>query len=268
MLELLLILNIVFIFGTIFGSFIGVIVDRLYREEQFLKGSSYCENCKTPLKWLDMIPVVSYLLLRGKCRYCKKSLSPSLPIIELTTGLVFAVIFYISFVNYNDQLVLTLTNVLRFLFLVSTIGLLEIIFFMDAKYMAIPMIPLYLILPIYLLYTFFVSKNLVINLEYSIYGALIMFIFFAGIHFASKGQMMGAGDIYLSSVLGFILGLDLSVLMWLLSFMIGAMYGGYLMIAQGAGLKKQVPFGPFLIIGFIISWSMGSAILSIYYSFF
>lgn len=267
MLELLLILNIVFIFGTVFGSFIGVIVDRLYREEQFLKGSSYCENCKTPLKWLDMIPIISYLLLQGRCRYCKKSLSPSLPIIELTTGFVFAVIFYISFVNLNDQIILTSVNVFRFVFLLATFSLLEIIFFMDAKYMAIPMIPLYLILPIYLLYTYFVTKNLMGNLEYAIYGALIMFIFFAGIHLISKGQMMGAGDIYLSSVLGFILGLDLAVLMWLLSFMLGAIYGGYLILTQGAGLKKQVPFGPFLIAGFIISWSMGSAILSIYYSF-
>ena len=138
---------------------------------------------------------------------------------------------------------------------------------MDAKYMAIPMTPLILIVAIFIL-KLIIGNELLVNLDYRIYGALTMLVFFGGIHFFTKGQMMGDGDIYLASILGFILALDLSILMWFLAFVIGALYGAFLMLFKNAGLKQQVPFGPFLIIGFILSYAMGSLFLGFYYSFF
>lgn len=266
MFEILIILNAVFIIGTVLGSFIGVVVERLYREEQFLSGKSYCERCKKPLQWRDMIPVVSYILLRGRCRYCKVELSTFLPIIEILTGLISASIFYISFVGFNDELIFSLSAVYKFTFLLLVFVFLEIIFFMDAKYMVIPVIPVYLIAIIYTLYGFIVG-TFPNNLMYSLYGALLMFLFFAGIHFFSKGQMMGDGDIYIATVLGFVLALDLSLLMWLLAFVLGSFYAIYLMLTSGAGLRNKVPFGPFIIISFIISYSIGNTLLNLYYSF-
>lgn len=265
MFEISLILTGVFIFGTVIGSFVGVIVDRLYREEQFIKGTSYCEKCKTQLKWNDMFPVLSFVLLKGKCRYCKAPLPISLPLIELSTGLLLVVLFYVSFATAGDQLLFSAVALYKFIFLLVMFILLEIIFFMDAKYMVIPMIPLYLAAGFYLLHEIFAGE-LLSNLEYNLYGALAMFIFFAGIHFFSKGQMMGEGDIYLAVFLGFILGLDLSILMWLLSFIFGAAYGVYLMILKGANLKQHVPFGPFIILGFLTSYSIGIVLLNFYYS--
>ena len=266
MIEILL--TLAFIFGCFIGSFLGVAVDRMYRDEQFIRGNSYCEFCKKKLSFLkDMIPVLSYLLLQGKCRYCKKDLPKSLPIIELVTGFLFAVIFYISFVGYNDVLNFSFANILNFAYLIILFCLIEIIFFMDAKYMAIPMTPLILIVAIFIL-KLIIGNELLVNLDYRIYGALTMLVFFGGIHFFTKGQMMGDGDIYLASILGFILALDLSVLMWFLAFVIGALYGAFLMIFRKAGLKQQVPFGPFLIIGFILSYAIGSLFLGFYYSFF
>lgn len=266
MIEILLTFS--FILGCFVGSFLGVAVDRMYRDEQFVKGSSYCEFCKKPLNFFkDMIPVLSFILLKGKCRYCHKDLSVSLPIIELTTGFLFTIIFYTSFVSLNDVLIFSSINIFNFIYLILLFSLLVIIFFMDAKYMAIPMVPLILIAALFVI-KLLLGNEFLINIDYRIYGALAMLIFFWGIHFFTKGQMMGDGDIYLAAILGFILALDLALLMWFLAFILGALYGSFLMIFKKGSLKQQVPFGPFLITGFVLSYTLGSVFLGFYYSFF
>src|SRR3989344_787897 len=203
-----------------------------------------------------MIPILSFLILRGKCRYCKIHLPAFLPLIELSTGFLFAVIFYISFVNLNDQLILTSGAFYKFIYLIILFAILEIIFFMDAKYMVIPMIPLYLAAGLYLLYGTF-THSLFINWEHSLYGGVVMAGFFAAVHYLSKGRKMGDGDIYLAAFLGFVWGLDFAIVMWLLAFVLGALYGIYLIASKGATLKQQVPFGPFLLLGFVLSYSIG-----------
>ena len=264
MIEVILLLNIIFFLGAALGSFAGVLVERMYREEQFITGGSYCESCKKALKWNDMIPIISYFALKGKCRYCKKKLPKLLPIIEISMGITTMVIFYVSFLSLDGSIILTINNVINFVFLFLVFFFLQIIFFMDAKYMVIPVVPVYLIGVIYLIYAFLVY-GFEGNYLYSIYGAVAMFLFFAGIHYFSNGQMMGDGDIYLAVILGFVLGLDKAILMWFLSFVLGAVYAIYLMLTKKAGLKSQVPFGPFIVLGFIISYSLGAFILNTYY---
>lgn len=90
-----------FIIGLFVGSFLNVLIDRLPREEQVFKGRSYCESCRKSIKWYDLIPVLSFVALKAKCRYCRSSLSLYYPLAELTTGALFVAIGI--FINNNFQ---------------------------------------------------------------------------------------------------------------------------------------------------------------------
>src|SRR3989338_8983791 len=86
-----------FILGLAVGSFLNVLIDRIPNDESPLSGRSYCDKCKKTLKWYDMVPVASFLILKGKCRFCRASLSFYYPLVELITGIMFVVTFvYIS----------------------------------------------------------------------------------------------------------------------------------------------------------------------------
>ena len=126
----------VFSLGLIIGSFLNCVIYRLSKKESFLKKRSYCPRCKHTLSWQDLIPIFSFLILRGKCRYCKKSISFQYPLVEFATGSLFLII-----VSQNlDSLLSTpfifwLLNIC-FLFLVSSF--LVIIFVYDLKHYIIP----------------------------------------------------------------------------------------------------------------------------------
>ena len=91
---------LIFIFGLFIGSFLNCVIYRLEQGESFLKGRSYCPNCKHQLAWYDLLPVLSFLFLRGRCRYCKKPISWQYPIVELFTGIVFTLpLFSYSFLR-------------------------------------------------------------------------------------------------------------------------------------------------------------------------
>jgi leader peptidase (prepilin peptidase)/N-methyltransferase len=263
--EFVFLISIIFIIGCFIGSFIGVIIGRMARGEQFVSGRSYCESCKTQLIWKDMVPILSYILLHGKCRYCRQKLSPFLPFIEIISGFILVICFYVSFFNINDQFIFTYAALFKFIYIVLMAYFLTIIFFMDAVYMLIPMIPFYALCVVYLAYNLAFSQGFYMNLEYRLYGFLIMLIFFWGINLFSKGRMMGDGDIFLAAAFGFILGLDASILMWILSFVFGSFYALYLMAFKNAGLKQAVPFGPFLIISYIICVIYADEILAVYF---
>src|ERR1035437_10194414 len=104
-------LLLLFIAGLFFGSFLNVLVDRIPRSENFIKGHSHCEFCNKTLKWYDLVPVLSFVLLQGKCRYCKHSLSLFYPIIEISTGLLFA----LTYLLIPSQ---SIVSVIYFLFII------------------------------------------------------------------------------------------------------------------------------------------------------
>ena len=87
---------IIFTFGLTAGSFLNCLIYRLEKGEGFLRGRSYCPYCKKTLAWRDLIPVFSFLILKGKCRYCQKKISWQYPLIEISTGLIFLLIFNLS----------------------------------------------------------------------------------------------------------------------------------------------------------------------------
>jgi leader peptidase (prepilin peptidase) / N-methyltransferase len=243
---------IIFLFGLAVGSFLNCVIYRLAAPEgraspsgagretnqSFLKGRSFCPHCKHILGWRDLIPVLSFIWLRGKCRYCKEKISWQYPIVN----------------NYAMAYLLTLVP-----FLVA-------IFVYDLKHRIIPDKVIYPAIGITLVYDFLRSDLLGrSDLLISAFGAAA---FFAAIVFGSRGRWMGAGDIKLAFLMGLILGYPNILVALFLAFVLGAIMGVGLIAFGRKTIKSEVPFGPFLVAGTLIALFWGEKIINWYAEIF
>ncbi len=261
------------------GSFFGVIVDRVYRGEQFITGQSYCENCKHTLGFWDLVPVFSFLFLGGKCRYCKKKLSIWLPITEiLTASALTAALYYVIegkyfsyFAEYYFSFPYSITLAVQIIIALVITSLFILIFITDAKYMVIPDIYLYILAAVYPIYLIFLElqvgwpQNFLI-IKDDLISCAVLALFFAAIHYGSRKKAMGEGDIYLAGIIGLYLGTTLSIVMWFMAFLTGAVYGVILLVSGKKKMRSAVPFGPFLILGMYIALIWGQQLLNWYFS--
>lgn len=243
-----MIILLVTLFGLCVGSFLNVLIDRIVRSESVIKGRSYCESCKKDLQFLDLIPVISFVLLKGKCRYCKTQLSLYYPLVEITTGILFAlVVLYFG--------ISSIPLILYYLFLVFS---LIAIFFTDLKYGIIPdkvLFPAILVSFVYLL----------LNTQYLILNTISgvgSFLFFLLLFLITKGRGMGLGDVKYAFFMGLFLGFPKIISGLYVAFLTGALVSLILIIG---GKKKfrgsTVPFGPFLVIGTLVGYIWGDKIM-------
>ena len=243
----------VFILGASIGSFLNVLIDRLPKNES-INGRSHCDYCGKKLNWFDMSPVFSYFILRGKTRCCGKKLSWQYPLIEFITGLVFVWVFKDS--PYVDSLTRTV--------LISGImACLIVIFVSDLKY---HLISDYILLALFIFSFFY---------HVAIYNYLQPFItvFFPSafvvafpiwlIYFISKERAMGLGDVYLSAIMGFLLGWQAGFTALYIAFVTGAIIGSIVIIFKNKKLKSKIAFGPFLVIGTVTMLFWGERIMDI-----
>jgi len=244
---------IIFIFGIIIGSFLNVCIYRIPREESIVFPSSHCTHCSTPLKWYDLIPILSYLFLRGKCRYCRGDISPQYLVIELLNGIIYVILFYYFGLS------------LDFMYFSIIISILLVISIIDYYHQIIPDKLLGLLIFIAVLYKVSVCfiYGISIPLSDSIIGFISAGLLFTIIAFVSNGGM-GGGDIKLIAILGFILGLKKIALNILLSFIIGAVVSLFLLVTGRKSRKDAIPFGPFINISFFISALWGESIILFY----
>jgi prepilin signal peptidase PulO-like enzyme (type II secretory pathway) len=245
----------IFLFGLAIGSFLNCIIYRLEKKQSFLKGRSYCPHCKHILSWQDLIPVFSFLILRGKCRYCGKRISFQYPLVELATALLFmAVLNYESgIMNYE------------FLFLILNSSFLILIFVYDLKHYIIPDRIIYPAIIIAFLYNLILNSQFIIHNSISAFGAAGFFLF---IVLVSRGKWMGVGDIKLAFLIGLLLGWPDILLVLFLAFLIGAIIGLGLIILKKKTIKSELPFGPFLITGIYLALFFGEKIISWYFGLF
>ncbi len=239
---------LVFVFGLVVGSFLNVVIVRLPTEKGFIKGRSHCVHCKKTLRWFDLIPIVSFLLLWGQCRYCKKNISLQYPLVELATGLIFLLIFN-QWQSVDIRLFL--------LFYVA--GSLIIIFVYDLKHYIIPDVVLFPAIIAALPYH--------LSLNYLL-SALVAAGFFLGIFLVSRGRWMGFGDVKLAVLLGLLLGFPNIFVGLFLAFILGAMVGVVSIFSHKKGLKSEMPFAPFLILGTFLAYFWGTQIIFWYTQFF
>lgn len=257
---------IIFIFGLFIGSFLNVLGDRIPKGKSPIKGRSHCDNCKKTLKWYDLIPLLSFIMLKGKCRYCKTSLSFYYPIVEFTTGTIFVVVtlfvlssFEFSIFNFqfliNSQLLnfQLLMSLIYYLFIVSS---LIVIFFADLKYGIIPDKIIFPSIIVSLIYLFFIHNSLFLIHLWSALGA---FLFFLLLFLVTQGRGMGFGDAKFAFLMGLVLGFPNIIIALYVAFLTGAIIGCILIVWR----KKRIfgtiiPFGPFLAAGTLISIFLGN----------
>ena len=256
---------IIFIFGLAIGSFLNCVIYRLEKRESFLRGRSHCPHCQKELSWKDLVPLLSFLILRGRCRYCRQKISLQYPLVELATGIlfVFIAIFNFQFTTHD------LLNAC-FLFLVSCF--LIIIFVYDLKHYIIPdkvIYPAIFISGIWYLasgiFFNFYTRYEILNAVYSAIGAAGFFFL---IVLVSRGRWMGVGDIKLAFLMGLFLGFPNILVALFLAFFLGAIIGIGLIISGKKTLKSEVPFGPFLVTGAFLALFFGENITQWYSHFF
>ncbi|WP_335869184.1 prepilin peptidase [Bacillus sp. 2205SS5-2] len=243
---------IIFLYGITLGSFYNVVGLRIPVKKSIVSPRSACTSCGHELTAWELIPVFSYMMLRGKCRQCSARVSPLYPIMELITGLLF-VLVYVRF-DFSAEALIGITLV----------SLLIIITVSDLAYMLIPDKILLFFLGLFFLEFLFLLPH---HLVESVLGATVGFTLLLLISVLSKGGM-GGGDIKLFALLGFVLGVKLVLLAFFFSTLLGAI-GGIVGLWLNVFKKgKPIPFGPFIATGTILVFFFHEAILSWYFSFF
>lgn len=244
---------LLFIIGCFFGSFLCLLVDRFVRREQVFFGRSRCEHCKHVLAPLDLVPILSYVLNGGKCKYCHAKLPIHLLLSEILCGFVFAITYW--------YVVAVGLSFLIFLFLLIIFFCFIGIFIADWVYGIIPdefvMTASIATLP----YLYLISPGLILN---SFLTGIVTFLFFLALFLGTRGRGMGFGDVKLSFLLGFFLGFPQIIVCLYTAFLTAALFSLILIIIKKKKLHGDtISFGPFLILGAAVAFFFGNQIITL-----
>lgn len=243
---------IIFIFGLIIGSFLNVCIYRIPQGLSISYPPSSCTHCNSRLKKKDLIPVISWLFLGGKCRYCGESINSRYPFVEMVT----AILFLLTYIKIGFVVVLILYLILT--------SILITISFIDIDHRIIPNK-----INLFALILFIVSNLLIgyINWKSAILGSFIGGGFLFLLVLLTRGAGMGMGDVKLMGVLGLFLGFKNTILALLLSFILGGFFGVWLLLHRKKGKRDEIPFGPWLAVGTFLSLLYGREIIDWYIGF-
>lgn len=236
-----------FVLGLCLGSFVNALTWRLYTGKDWVRARSQCPDCSHRLSATDLVPVFGWLLLRGRCRYCKKPISKQYPLMELLGGGWFASSYYFWPANLdsvgNDALFVG--------WLLASVGLLALLVY-DHKWMILPSKIIYssLLLAVIarIIYLFYSS-----NLEHDLLAWLLSLLVASGIfyllHEISKGQWIGFGDVRLGLLTGTLLATpEKSLLMIFIASILGSIFAIPVVLAKKKVLSVRFAYGPFLIV--------------------
>ncbi len=262
---------IVFILGSVIGSFLSVIIYRVHSKEKgIISGRSKCPFCKKKIKWRNLIPIFSWLALRGRCGECGKKISSHYLVMELTMALLFVLALgqwdFIeaipSTVNPEfSNYIINWQNFIIFLFYLVEFTFLAAIFFYDLMYKEIP--DRFSIPAIALAFAGGIMFNL-LTWQNMLIGAAIAGGFFLIQFILSKGKWIGGGDIRLGVLIGVLLGWKFGIVALIIAYFIGAVFSVYLLLNKKVERKTEIAFGPFLITGLLISLFHAETILAWY----
>jgi len=248
---------LIFLLGLSVGSFLNVVICRLETKEPIIRSRSRCPKCGALLKWFDLIPLISFLIQKGKCRYCGKKISWQYPLVELATGLLFLFVVLKSPLATGGSYSiatgffasLRMTMIMEPLFFLLVICFLLVIFVYDLKHYLIPdkiVYPAIIITLLNLGAKLLRIEELSSQIYTPLLAALLSSGFFLFLVLISKGKWLGLGDVKLAGLMGLILGWPNILLALFLAFMSGAIVGITLIVAGKKTMKSQIPFGPFL----------------------
>jgi leader peptidase (prepilin peptidase)/N-methyltransferase len=272
-----------FILGTFVGSFLNLVSDRLPKGKKIVFGRSMCDYCKKSLKAKNLVPVFSFVFQRGKCSFCHKQLSYYYPFSEIFTGLVFVLAAWVSgFANTpNSQSIFILFYYCVVFSFYVAMFLTDLKFYLILDSLVIPATVFVFLTSLifrgldianlhrhlsedtfgsYLLRTSYFSDHVVYALKdfgVVILGAAIISLFFLFLIFITKGRGMGYGDVKLGFLIGLVNGFPLSIISIFLGFILGAVYSMTLVAVKKKTMKDTIAFGPFLIMGSLLTFLFG-----------
>lgn len=237
---------LIFLFGTLIGSFLNVCIYRIVEHEDLVWKRSRCRSCGALLKWYDMIPVVSYLLLRGRCRLCKDKLSVQYPLVEAVNGILYLIIMFTLGIRVTSLL---------YCFLASALLVLGVIDF--RTYEIPPKINLFIL----------VLGGIRSVLDYQnfqdhLLGLLAVSAPLTVLYYATDGRAIGGGDVKLMAVNGLFLGWELIIIAFVFGCILGAVIHTARMKISGVG--HMLAMGPYLSAGIFIAALWGRQILAWY----
>ncbi|WP_141431848.1 A24 family peptidase [Bacillus sp. 03113] len=237
-----------FIVGMVLGSFYNVVGLRVPIQQSIVSPRSSCPHCKHQLTPIELVPVFSYLFLRGKCRSCKARITPIYPLMELLSGILFVTAPLV--IGWTTELIVAWT--LISLFMIITVS--------DMIYMIIPDKVLVVFAGIFLFERIFLPLEPWWD---SVLGGLLAFIVLLLIAMISRGGM-GGGDIKLFALIGFVVGTKTVLLSFFLSSLLGALVGVIGLTFRFYQKKQPIPFGPFIVAGTLAAYYFGDWLVNTY----
>lgn len=243
-----------FIFGVVIGSFYNVLGLRIPKDESIIKPKSHCPKCQHELKWYELIPIISYIFQKGKCKKCHQKISIMYPFIEFGTGILFFISYYSFGLSYELIISLTISSLLM-LVIVS-----------DLTYLMIPD-RFIVISAIIIVIINFLNKGLVNGLLSILYGILsfiLMYLIMLLGNKLFKKESMGGADIKLMFLVGLSLDPMLSTIVILIAALFALPVSLYLLIKKN---EHVVPFGPFIVFGLLLVYFLKMNIIDIFNKF-
>jgi leader peptidase (prepilin peptidase)/N-methyltransferase len=237
---------IVFILGSIWGSFSNVCIHRIPSSKSVVRGRSYCPACNKQIRWYDNIPLLSYIFLKAECRDCSTRIGIKYFIVELICALSFVLVFYL----FGFSLTTLLFFILSIFFV--------IIFFIDLKHFIIPNQLTFPLMAIGFFKTFnpnlnqYFFPNLIDSMIGGVVGYLIIWIIIFAYKKLRKKEGMGLGDAKLLSAIGFWFGwMSIPFILFFSSF-IALAYALPSLLNKSKNMSSSIPYGPYLVLGCVL----------------
>jgi leader peptidase (prepilin peptidase)/N-methyltransferase len=254
--DILWIISII-LFGTAIGSFLNVCIYRIPEGKSIIRPASHCPRCENKVRPRDNIPVLSFLILRGRCRFCREKISLQYPVVEIITPilLVFNFLYFKGLPTFSFLLHFSFSSIL--------VILLIVIFFIDLHHRIIPDRITYPGIILGILYNLLQLQILPSIIGILGGGGFLYLVMTLG-RWIYKKEVMGGGDVKLAAMIGSFLGGSDVALTLFLAFFIGSLVGGFLILFGRLNRASFVPFGPFIVAGALLTLFYQEELLSIY----
>lgn len=254
----IIIIILTVIVGLVVGSFLNVLIYRLPINQSIAFPASHCPKCNHQLKWYDNIPALSYLMLRGKCRYCKEAINPRYLVVELTN----AALWLLAYQLFDFSIMFALSCVF--------LSVLIVIIFIDLEHFIIPDSLVIVIFGLGIISMFFPYQMTIAEKLFGLTVSMVLYLLSYILGKALKKEAIGGGDIKLVLAIGLFLGIKLTIL----GLFLAALLGTIIEVPRLIKARKQnqgdfiIPFGPYLAFGFMLALFIGNQILSWYLNLF